>query len=99
MSGLEPISTDAKMDEALSPPRQAHAPEGSSNPKGKGRAATESMDVDVEGLIPAPKKWEGKGKLKVCPLLPDDIWRRVFDFLFDSYRQGEHRLETHSKRC
>ncbi|ORX35958.1 hypothetical protein BD324DRAFT_629658 [Kockovaella imperatae] len=48
---------------------------------------------DGQGLVPAPKKWKGKGKEKACPLLPDEVWRRVFEILYDSYHQDwQHEI-------
>ena len=51
-------------------------------------AAVESGDENV-GMH---KKRKGKGKVKVCPLLPDTIWRRIFELLYDSYSQGGYSL-------
>lgn len=46
-------------------------------------------DVSDEDKQPRKKLDKGKGRMKVMPELPDDVWRRVFELYYDDVCDGK----------
>jgi len=45
--------------------------------------------VSDEDKQPKKKLDKGKGKMKLLPELPEDVWRRIFELRYDDIVQGE----------
>ena len=48
-------------------------------------------DVCAEDKQPRKKLDKGKGKMKLSPELPDELWRRILEFRYDAICEGEWR--------
>lgn len=46
-------------------------------------------DVCAEDKQPRKKLDKGKGKMKLSPELPDELWRRILEFRYDAICEGE----------
>lgn len=58
-------------------------------------------DEEEEGYVPRlTKRDKGKAKMRLAPLLPEEIWKRVFEIYYDQAAEGElpPTLATRSTR-
>ena len=46
-------------------------------------------DVSAEDKQPRKKLDKGKGKMKLSPELPDELWRKILEFRYDEICEGE----------
>ena len=46
-------------------------------------------DVSAEDKQPRKKLDKGKGKMKLSPELPDELWRKILEFRYDAICEGE----------
>lgn len=43
---------------------------------------------DNEETAPRPKLDKGKGKMKYLPILPPEVWKRVYELYYDMVCEG-----------
>lgn len=46
-------------------------------------------DSDNDGQrVPLIKKDKGKGRMKFCPELPEHVWTRIFELVYQDYQDN-----------
>lgn len=56
-------------------------------------------DVSAEDKQPRKKLDKGKGKMKLSPELPDELWMKILGFRYDEICEGELLDISNSPHC